>query len=619
MTQYYVPRWLVAVVGMGLATITAPSLPTVHAYECLTTPNGIPRKVIIKKEDVRVADDIGAETRLRFFRKYFVFKERNNQYQIGSATVRASILGWVSKEDVLPWNTEQAVFFINKAAAGRKPIRIWQAERDIGNSSKPCFEESLAAEHTTEPFPILSRKGDFVKVAFLWDAKGHIPAIRERMEDGEQARLAQGSEVSRGSDGKHLNLGTAKLRHVMQQARRMDVVLVLDVTGSMKPYMDQVNTYLERIVERLITYKGTKAEVRVGVVAYRDYIDDEPGSFLTRSLDLTPDMKSVNDFMGRLQPGGGGEINEAACEALHQAALGMLWGEHSFRVMFLITDAPPHMHDDADTVYLQDNKRFVQSVFFGRKLDENLNQIKKVMKDERVHLFVMAVGKHEHSEAARTQLRRFTDDAGRFLPLEDESSFIRKLALELGNNRKKHDQILNLIDDVQKPDKRVVDLDESQLQMLQAVNIDPTELKEMRQERIQTGWFKPAVGQDSAVCVYARRKELDDWARELQLNLNDFKVKQEDILTGIAARHLGSKPATIADMYRQVQGIEQPDMLRLENLGAEDQVIVRRLRQKLINLHILLLTEKLFSEFEEGWVPMEYLPGALSELRKPRR
>jgi hypothetical protein len=150
------------------------------------------------------------------------------------------------------------------------------------------------------------------------------------------------------------------------------------------------------------------------------------------------------------------------------------------------------------------------------------------------------------------------------------------------------------------------------------LNIDPHQLIEMREQLIQTGWFRPNVGQDSAVCVYMRRRELEQWERQLKQDLYAFREKQEDILKGILGQHVSKIEAnSIGDLLRVTKGLAYtPEILRLENLGGDDQAKVRKLRNKLANIEILLLTEKLFSEYEEGWVPMEYLPGSLTDLRK---
>ncbi|MCE7963387.1 MAG: VWA domain-containing protein, partial [Acidobacteria bacterium ACB1] len=273
-----------ALIGALSATASAAT------YECRTTPNGIPRKVIVKnREAVAYADanftSKSGKGELRFFRKYFVFEETQRGFLVGEATVKASIIGWARRDDVLPWNTEQAVFLINKTN-GRKPVNIWQAKEDIGQVGKPCFAESLDVEHTTEPFPILQKDGDAVKVAFLWESERPLAVLEEKAMEhltGAGVERASTQEVSIGSGRavkatgvRPINDGKGKIDELAQQVRRMDVVLVMDTTGSMGQYMNQVKARLTKIVDDLVKRKiaDREAEVHVGVVAYRDFIDE---------------------------------------------------------------------------------------------------------------------------------------------------------------------------------------------------------------------------------------------------------------------------------------------------------------------------------------------------------
>jgi len=114
----------------------------IKSYDCLTTPNGVPRKIIVKEKKVvafQYQNLSGYTTSLKFFRKYFIFKESEQGYLIGEATFERSIIGWVQKKDVLPWNTAQAIFFINKQASGRIPVRVWMSRNDVGNTKNPTL------------------------------------------------------------------------------------------------------------------------------------------------------------------------------------------------------------------------------------------------------------------------------------------------------------------------------------------------------------------------------------------------------------------------------------------------------------------------------------------------
>jgi len=351
-------------------------------YECLTTPNGIPKKVIVKKQNIVAfanQDFSGSQKPLKFFRKYFVFKETEQGFQIGEATRRASTLGWIRQEDCIPWDNQQAVFFINKKT-GRIPVRIWREKDNIGNTDRPHFEESLSRDFTTEPFPILQRDAPFVEVAFLWDARGQIPSLGQDLASGggdnKQADLLQGKRIEQGTEGKKLPQGQEAAQQMIEQAKRMDFVLVIDITGSMGAYMDSVRAKLVEIVDSLekLTKEGPEITINVGVVGYRDYADGK----VTSRLDLTPDMAKVRAFLSPesgFRPSGGAGRNEAVCDAIYEACQ-MAWGDYALHVICLVGDAPPHTSDDDDIRAMKAEGRTPSSQFFAMSFDESASKVK---------------------------------------------------------------------------------------------------------------------------------------------------------------------------------------------------------------------------------------------------
>jgi hypothetical protein len=88
-------------------------------------------------------------------------------------------------------------------------------------------------------------------------------------------------------------------------------------------------------------------DVRIGLIGYRDRGD----AYVTRRHDLTRDIDAVYARLQAFQAGGGGDTPESVNQALHEAVQHMSWtpGQHVYKVIFLVGDAPPHM-DYADDV-----------------------------------------------------------------------------------------------------------------------------------------------------------------------------------------------------------------------------------------------------------------------------
>jgi uncharacterized protein YegL len=132
-----------------------------------------------------------------------------------------------------------------------------------------------------------------------------------------------------------------------QEAPRVDVVFLLDATGSMG---DEIQVVKDRIREMIsdIALGEPAPDVRFGIVAYRDRGDD----YTTRVYPLSRDIDLIVDNLGEIEASGGGDYPESLNEGLHVAIHEMLWDEANgvARLVFLIADAPPHTDyaDDYD-------------------------------------------------------------------------------------------------------------------------------------------------------------------------------------------------------------------------------------------------------------------------------
>jgi len=135
---------------------------------------------------------------------------------------------------------------------------------------------------------------------------------------------------------------------IENQRPRIDVAFVLDTTGSM-------SGLIETAKEKIWSIASTMAQaepapyIRVGLVGYRDRGD----AYVTKIVDLSADLDSVYAKLMDFRADGGGDGPESVNQALHEAVNELAWNREqgTYRVVFLVGDAPPHMDYGNDIRY----------------------------------------------------------------------------------------------------------------------------------------------------------------------------------------------------------------------------------------------------------------------------
>lgn len=120
----------------------------------------------------------------------------------------------------------------------------------------------------------------------------------------------------------------------------VEVVFVLDTTGSMGGLIAAAKEKIWSIATTL-TQTEQAPRIRMGLVAYRDRGDQ----YVTRVVDLSADLDTMYATLMDFEADGGGDGPESVNRALADAVDGISWSQNpaSYKVVFLVGDAPPHM------------------------------------------------------------------------------------------------------------------------------------------------------------------------------------------------------------------------------------------------------------------------------------
>jgi len=132
-----------------------------------------------------------------------------------------------------------------------------------------------------------------------------------------------------------------------QQASKIDVVFVLDTTGSMSGLIEAAKEKIWSIASSLAQAEHAP-DIRMGLVAYRDKGD----AYVTQVTDLSTDLDSMYARLMDFRAQGGGDGPEHVNQALYDAVHKMSWSQQdAYKVVFLVGDAPAHMDYQDDVKY----------------------------------------------------------------------------------------------------------------------------------------------------------------------------------------------------------------------------------------------------------------------------
>lgn len=135
-------------------------------------------------------------------------------------------------------------------------------------------------------------------------------------------------------------------------ANQIDVVLLIDATGSMSEELSSLKMGLETIASQLNTLPES-ITLRYGFVIYQDQAkSDDPYLF-----NLTSDWNLFAENLMRITAVGGGDYAENLNEGFEMAVTSMNWQANgAAKLIILLGNAPPHLNDSTSLPY-QDSAR----------------------------------------------------------------------------------------------------------------------------------------------------------------------------------------------------------------------------------------------------------------------
>ena len=363
---------------------------------------------VLSKPGAKLSADAGSAPgkALPAFSVLYVYQRKDIDgspwVRVGAATDGRSE-GWLPAAQVSDWKQSLVLKFTERS--GRAPVMFLRqpgeveklladpaAAKGVLAKAQKNSEDNgqvLALEPTASAVP----QNQFYLLP-IFDSKESFD------ENGQPVQLLNVASIDPGSSA--VAKPSTPVINANADAFRTAVVLVVDTTVSMQPYIDQIRDVVHELQTR-IAERGELDSVSFGLVGFRSSVKKTPGlEYVAKtliSLDQGRDPQRFLDMAREVKAStvSSHSFNEDAFAGVMQAVDGMDWSGYGGRLILLVTDAGALRKNDPFAA-TQMNEAEVRQAALGKQI-----------KIYALHLRTDA-GKKTHA-GAESQYRILTADA----------------------------------------------------------------------------------------------------------------------------------------------------------------------------------------------------------------
>ncbi len=336
------------------------------------------------------------EENVPVFQSYFVYTRPKTSitgtkaegwYEVGSDN-RGTVLGWMRAEDVMEW--KQAMCLAYEHPGGRKPVLMFDKLQPLQEMVKLPREErikkaeeyykKIETKQIPPDFPIISmepkdaiditeqfyllpilehttieiegREGRLLKLASApksvrgnGNLKESAPVVTS--DQGNNNSMPAGNDKAPGQvSANDITTARAGISDTeMLKKLSLDIVYVVDMTGSMGPYIQSTLQVIKGMTQKITQDAEIADSVKFGIWGYRDSTEIPGIEFDTKNF--TPRLQDVKNFTKTLQgvrvaQVGSEGYDEDVFSGIDKAMRETNWTPDALHVMILVGDAPSH-------------------------------------------------------------------------------------------------------------------------------------------------------------------------------------------------------------------------------------------------------------------------------------
>ncbi|WLH12665.1 serine/threonine-protein kinase [Pseudomonas hefeiensis] len=363
---------------------------------------------VLSKPGAKLTEEAGAAPgkALPAFSVLYVYERKDLDgspwLRVGAATDGRSD-GWLPATQVSDWKQSLVLKFTERS--GRAPVMFLRQPGEV---------EKLLADPSAARNVLLKaqqNREDNQQVLALEPAASAVPQnqfyllpifdSRESFDEtGQPVQLLNVASIDPGNTPRATT--NTPISTANADAFRTAVVLVVDTTVSMQPYIDQVRDVVHELQSR-IAERGELDSVSFGMVGFRSSTRKTPGlEYVAKTLITLEQGRDPQRFMEMARQVKASTVsshsfNEDAFAGVMEAVEGMDWSGYGGRLILLVTDAGALRKNDPFAA-TQMNEAEVRQAALGKQI-----------KIYALHLLSDA-GKKTHG-GAQSQYRTLTADA----------------------------------------------------------------------------------------------------------------------------------------------------------------------------------------------------------------
>lgn len=252
--------------------------------------------------------------------------------------------GWLPAEQVSDWKQSLVLKFTERS--GRSPVMFLREQSSLERFLADTAQARAALhkaqnEGNVDPQIVALEP---VASAIPQDQFYLLPIFQARESfdaNGQPVQLLNVASIDPGNTPQGKVEGVAKAG---SDAFRTAIVLVVDTSVSMQPYIDRVRQVVQAL-HRQIADRGDLDSVSFGLVGFRSNVEKTPGlEYVAQtlvSLEEGRDPQRFLELAGQVKAAqvSSHAFNEDAFAGVMEAVEGMDWSPYAGRLILLVTDA----------------------------------------------------------------------------------------------------------------------------------------------------------------------------------------------------------------------------------------------------------------------------------------